>query len=101
MAFVGDPDPTRTGAASAGHSMRWWLTGALVGLVAVAATTVPPARADPPPDRDTGVDTYSLGQGRYTNAGDAGWIYFRTSAGQACGIGPNGGLLGCDAVPYD
>jgi hypothetical protein len=81
--------------------MRCRGTAGLVGLIAVAATAAPPLQAEPPPDRDGGVDSYPIGQGRYITAGDTGSIYFRTPAGQACGIGPSGGLLGCDAVPYN
>jgi hypothetical protein len=28
-------------------------------------------------------------------------VYFKTPDGRSCGIGPNGGPVGCDAVPID
>lgn len=30
-----------------------------------------------------------------------GWLFFRTPDGRNCGIAPNGGETGCDAVPYN
>jgi hypothetical protein len=53
------------------------------------------------PDRNPGVDKYPLGEGRYVLESDPGWIHFRTAAGIACGIGPVGRIVGCDAVPPD
>lgn len=45
-------------------------------------TPAPTAIADPPPD-----DFYAA--------------FFKTPDGRSCGIRPNGGPVGCDAVPYD
>jgi hypothetical protein len=73
---------------------------ALIAMVALAFSTTPVAAADPPPGVDI-VDTYPLAQGNFTTADDVGWIYFKTPDGRACGIGPLGGPVGCDAVPYD
>lgn len=28
-------------------------------------------------------------------------MFFKTPDGRSCGIGPNGGPVGCDAVPFD
>ena len=51
------------------------------------------------PDRDPGVDKYPLGEGHYVLESDPGWVFFRTPAGVACGIGPVGRVVGCDTVP--
>jgi hypothetical protein len=72
----------------------------LIGIAAFAFSATPMAAADPPPGADI-VDTYPLAQGNYTTADDVGWIYFKTPDGRACGMGPLGGPVGCDAVPYD
>jgi hypothetical protein len=73
---------------------------ALIAVIAVAISTTSVAAADPPPGVDV-IDTYPLAQGHYTMVEDFGWIYFKTPDGRACGIGPLGGPVGCDAVPYD
>lgn len=73
---------------------------ALIAVFAVAISTPSAAAADPPPGVDA-VDTYPLAQGHYTTSDDLGWIYFKTPDGRACGIGPLGAPVGCDAVPYD
>ena len=72
----------------------------LMVVAALAFSTTLVAAADPPPGVDI-VDTYPLAQGNYTTADDLGWIYFQTPDGRACGIGPLGRPVGCDAVPYD
>ncbi|CDO08597.1 hypothetical protein BN977_03416 [Mycolicibacterium cosmeticum] len=61
-----------------------------------AAAAQPPAGAD-------AVDGYPLAQGNYSSpdADDFAWVFFKTPDGRGCGIGPNGGPVGCDAVPYD
>lgn len=73
----------------------------MMGLCVLAVTAVPVAAAGPP--RDVGViDTYPVAQGNYTNMpADWYWIFFKTPDGRACGIAPNGGDVGCDAVPAD
>jgi hypothetical protein len=62
--------------------------------------TAPMAAADPPPGTDI-VDSNPLAQGDYTTATDGGWIYFKTPDGRACGMGPWGAPVGCDAVPVN
>ena len=49
------------------------------------------------------IDIYPLAEGDYTNYGSSYfyWVYFTTPDGRSCGMGPNGGPVGCDAVPSD
>lgn len=81
--------------------MRHHLT-AIVVLGLLMLGSVPSAAADPPPGADD-IDAYPQAQGRFTANGpdDFYWVYFRTPDGRHCGIGPNGGPVGCDAVPAD
>ncbi len=69
----------------------------LAGLGGAVISAVPAAAAPPPDD----IDSYPLAHGNYTTPGNYGWIYFKTPGGWGCGIGPNGGPVGCDAVPSD
>ena len=57
--------------------------------------------AEATPGRDDGVDKYPLGEGPHTVESDPGWVFFRVGAGQGCGIGPIGRIVGCDIVPRD
>ncbi|MBJ7386902.1 MAG: hypothetical protein JHC55_20700 [Mycolicibacterium sp.] len=57
--------------------------------------------AEATPGRDDGVDKYPLGEGPHTVESDPGWVFFRVGAGQGCGIGPIGRVVGCDIVPRD
>jgi hypothetical protein len=82
------------------EEMSAYRTAALITALALGVSATPAAAAEPPPGTDI-VDTYPLAQGDYTTANDFGWIYFKTPDGRACGIGPLGGPVGCDAVPYD
>lgn len=72
---------------------------ALVAGVGMLALSLAPAGAAP----DDDIDIYPLAEGSYTNYGSSYfyWIYFRTPDGRSCGIAPNGGPVGCDAVPAD
>lgn len=73
----------------------------MMGLCVLAMTAVPVAAAEPPPGIDV-IDTYPVAQGHYsTDLHDFYWIFFKTPDGRACGIAPNGGSVGCDAVPAD
>lgn len=72
------------------------LAAAAVLLVGSAAA----AHAEPPPGVDA-VDDYPVATGRYSSPTDFYWVFFRTPDGRSCGIGPNGGPIGCDAVPMD
>jgi hypothetical protein len=66
---------------------------------AIALASAPVALADPaqPPD----IRSYPIAQGNYTTPTDFYQVFFKTPDGRHCGIGPNGGPVGCDAVPLD
>ncbi len=49
----------------------------------------------------TTFDNYPVAQGRYNTPDDFYFVFFKTPDGRSCGIGPNGGPVGCDAVPAD
>lgn len=70
-----------------------WVTVLSVGIAGVA-------HAEPPPGADAG-DDFPLATGRYSSPSDFYWVFFKTPDGRTCGIGPNGGPIGCDAVPMD
>jgi hypothetical protein len=72
------------------------VTGA--AALAVAAGAV--ARAEAPPGAGD-IDGFPVAQGHFTTAHDFYKLYFRTPDGWFCGIGPNGGPIGCDVVPLD
>lgn len=73
----------------------------LAGASALALSWAPVAWADsPPPPGAHDIDSYPVAEGHYrTGVEDYGWKYFITPDGRSCGIGPNGGPVGCDAVP--
>jgi hypothetical protein len=77
--------------------MRRAVTTTLVAALVLGAA--PAAAADPaePPD----IRSFPIAQGNYTTATDFYVVFFRTPDGRHCGIGPNGGPVGCDAVPVD
>jgi hypothetical protein len=72
--------------------MRW-----AAGLLGLALISAPQAGAEPPPVED--IRSYPLAQGHYTTPQDFYFVFFKTPDGRSCGIGPNGGPVGCDAVP--
>jgi hypothetical protein len=69
-----------------------------MGVLVLAAA--PMAVAEPPEGADS-IDGYPIAQGNYTTPDDFYYVYFKTPDGRSCGIGPNGGPVGCDAVPLD
>ncbi|QRY44066.1 hypothetical protein JVX93_26770 [Mycolicibacterium boenickei] len=71
---------------------------AAVGLSALGP--LPTAAAEPPPGADQ-IDSYPIAEGHYSSPTDFYGVFFRTPDGRHCGIGPNGGPVGCDAVPID
>lgn len=80
-------------------------TGALIGFAAACGLTLvaaPPALADPPPGV-AAIRDYPLAQGHYSSPDSADFyaVFFKTPDGRSCGISPNGGPTGCDAVPVD
>ncbi|SPM31826.1 hypothetical protein MTAB308_5351, partial [Mycobacterium terramassiliense] len=74
-----------------------WCLRLLAGLSGAVIAAVPAAAAPPPDD----IDSYPLAHGNYTAPDNYGWLYFKTPGGWGCGIGPNGGPVGCDAVARD
>lgn len=78
---------------------RWWVPATLAGLaISVAPASAAPGDDNGPPADD--LDGYPLASGTYTT-GYRSWVYFTTPDGRSCGIAPNGGPIGCDAVPAD
>ena len=79
---------------------RWLLAG-FGGMVisAAPAAAAPPGDDTTPPGDD--IRSYPLAEGNYTTPKDFYWAFFKTPDGRACGIGPNGGPVGCDAVAAD
>lgn len=75
-------------------------TTILAGLAVLALATAPSAAAEPPLGADT-IDSYPIAVGNYSSPTDFYGVFFRTPDGRHCGIGPNGGPVGCDAVPFD
>lgn len=71
--------------------------GGLLFLTGPAYATPPD---NPPPGNDDVWD-YPVAQGNYTTSTDFYWVFFKTPDGRSCGIGPNGGPVGCDAVGSD
>lgn len=72
-----------------------------VGLTLVGGLAAAPfALAEPPPGADA-IDSYPIAEGNFTSPTDFYHVFFKTPDGRHCGIGPNGGPIGCDAVPTD
>ncbi|ABK71643.1 hypothetical protein [Mycolicibacterium smegmatis] len=72
-----------------------------VGLILAGGVAgAPSALAEPPPGTDA-IDSYPLAEGNFTSPTDFYHVFFKTPDGRHCGIGPNGGPIGCDAVPAD
>lgn len=74
-----------------------------VGTAAGLWMASPAAANANPPDGLDELDTYPVAAGRYSSPDirDFYWVFFKTPDGRACGIAPNGGEVGCDAVPID
>jgi hypothetical protein len=84
--------------------MRQWLLWVGVGLsgvtISVASAAVASADDTAPPADD--LSSFPLASGNYASSGSSyGWVFFTTPDGRSCGIAPNGGPIGCDAVPVD
>ncbi len=85
--------------------MTWW-RWAFAAALAAAAVSIAPAAAAPGDDSPSPADDisgYPLAEGDFTNYGSSFfyWVYFKTPDGWSCGMAPNGGPIGCDAVPAD
>ena len=62
-------------------------------VVAYADDTIPPVED---------LTSFPLAPGNYQSSPPYyGWVFFTTPDGRSCGIEPNGGGVGCDAVPLD
>ena len=72
---------------------------AAAGMLGLALAAAPTAGAQPPPRDD--IRDHPVATGNYTTPGDFYFVFFKTPDGRSCGIGPNGGPVGCDAVPGD
>jgi len=80
-------------------SWRLYMAVGLSGMaISVAAAVAAQADDTIPPDDD--LSGFPLAAGNYTGS-SYGWVFFTTPDGRACGIAPNGGPIGCDAVPAD
>jgi hypothetical protein len=76
--------------------------------IAAAAATglllfgpLPTAAALPSPPGVEEIDSYPVAEGNYSSPTDSYGLFFRTPDGRFCGIRPNRGPVGCDAVPGD
>ena len=81
----------------------WWLRTVvgLGGLATSVATAVAAQGDDTDPAPDD-LNSFPLASGNYMGSGSSyGWVFFTTPDGRPCGIAPNGGGVGCDAVPSD
>nr|WP_235632345.1 hypothetical protein [Mycolicibacterium rutilum] len=68
-------------------------------MSALALTAGAIANAEPSPDP---IDQYPVAEGNYRPGPPPNYhVFFRTPDGLSCGIGPNGGPIGCDGVPLD
>ncbi|MBP2452605.1 hypothetical protein [Mycolicibacterium lutetiense] len=72
---------------------------AAVGLSLLAP--LPTAAALPSPPGVAEIDGYPIAEGNYSSPTDFYGLFFRTPDGRFCGIRPNRGPVGCDAVPGD
>ena len=77
------------------------VAGVAMAAISLAPATAAPGYGDEPPADD--ISTYPLAEGDYTNFGSSYfyWVFFMTPDGWNCGMAPNGGPVGCDAVPSD
>nr|WP_234783688.1 hypothetical protein [Mycolicibacterium celeriflavum] len=72
-----------------------------IGALSLILATGTVARAEPPPGPDA-IDAYPIADGYYRPGPPPNYhVFFRTPDGLFCGIGPNGGPIGCDGVPLD
>jgi len=80
---------------------RLWVGVGLSGVaISVASAAGAPADDTAPPADD--LNSFPLASGNYMSSGSSyGWVFFTTPDGRSCGIAPNGGPIGCDAVPLD
>lgn len=73
----------------------------MIAVLTLALSAEAVAGAEPPPGADA-IDDYPVAQGFYRPGPPPNYhVFFRTPDGVSCGIGPNGGPIGCDWVPMD
>lgn len=83
------------------RSWQLWMAVGLSGMAISAATAVAAHADDTAPPADD-LSSFPLASGNYFGSGSSyGWVFFTTPDGRSCGIAPNGGPIGCDAVPLD
>ena len=81
-------------------SLRLRVVVALSGLAIPVASAAAAHADDTTPPADD-LNSFPLASGNYASSSSYGWIFFTTPDGRSCGIAPNGGPIGCDAVPLD
>ncbi len=88
--------------------MRSWFLAGLVSVAMAVAPAVAAVPGDAPPDDISGYPfAPGLDRGDYGGLSPGApnffgyWLYFTTPDGRSCGLAPNGGPVGCDAVPAD
>ncbi|MHC9292795.1 hypothetical protein ACRCUN_10025 [Mycobacterium sp. LTG2003] len=77
---------------------------AIAAAVAVGLSVLgplPSAQALPTPPGVQEIDGFPIATGNYSSPPDFYGLFFRTPDGRFCGIRPNRGPVGCDAVPGD
>lgn len=73
----------------------------MIAVLTLAVSAEAVAGAQPPPGAEA-IDDYPVAQGFYRPGTPPNYhVFFRTPDGVFCGIGPNGGPIGCDWVPMD
>ncbi len=85
------------------------LAALTVMAISAAPASAAPADGNGPPAED--LDRYPIAagqdEGAYGSLSPGGsnfwgyWLYFKTPDGRSCGLAPNSGPIGCDAVPAD
>lgn len=73
----------------------------LTAVLALALAAGAVARAQAPTGADA-IDHYPVAEGFYRPGPPPNYhVFFTTPDGLSCGIGPNGGPIGCDGVPLE
>ena len=82
-------------------SLRLWMVVGLSGLAISGATAVAAHADDTIPPVDD-LNSFPLASGNYQSSPPYyGWVFFTTPDGRSCFIEPNGGGVGCAAVPLN
>ena len=82
-------------------SWRLWIVVGLSGLAIPVATAVAAHADDTIPPADD-LNSFPLASGNYQSSPPYyGWVFFTTPDGRSCFIEPNGGGVGCAAVPLN